>query len=69
MDANDSKGYAYTQDRQSGVSQYAAFNLGRSDKGSDAAVGATIDEICIWYQRLNSQQIWQFYMQGGMCDQ
>ena len=69
MDANESKGYAYTTERQRAVTYYAPFNLGMSDKGNGAAVGATIDEFCIWYERLNSHQIWQFYVQGGMCDQ
>ena len=65
MDANDSKSFVYVENRQRSVSYYEPFDLGETGRGNDGAAGATIDELCIWHEQLNSQQILQFYMKGG----
>ena len=64
MDADDRKGYAYTTPRSEPFSLAMPFHLGRS-RTADAAAGTTIDELYIWHGLLNSQQIWQLYIQDG----
>ena len=65
MDADDSRGYAYDKRRRFPVSKSLSFRLGKSRQGKSAAVGVAIDELCIWHEELDPQQIWQFYIQGG----
>ena len=58
LDADDSKGYAYTMRRTVGFSTWSPFNLmGPS--------GTTVDELYIWHVLLTSHQICQLYIQGG----
>ena len=58
MDADDSKGYAYTKGRTNSFSRWYEFTLG-------VAAGTIVDELYIWHVQLNSQQIWQFYIRGA----
>ena len=51
LDADDSKGYAYTMRRTMGSSMWVPFNL----MGSS---GTTVDELYIWHDLLTSHQIW-----------
>ena len=64
MDAGDTRGYAYPKRRTSSISLLLPFRLGRQ-LSKDAAVGTTVDELCVWHEPLDPQQIWQFYVQGG----
>ena len=66
MDANDSKGYAYPTVRYEEVSRVSTFFLGAGSI-RDTIAGTTMDELCIWHELLSSNQIWQFYTQGGIC--
>ena len=65
MDADDSKGYAYVEARDRPISASYSFRLGNADAYRTPAVGVAVDELCIWHEQLNPQQIWQFYVRGG----
>ena len=65
MDADDSRDYAYVETRNEPISASYSFRLGNADAGRRPAVGVTMDELCIWDEQLNPQQIWQFYVRGG----
>ena len=58
MDADDTKGYASSQARQRAFSTWYAFQL-------RPVAGTTVDELYIWHDLLNPQQIWQLYIHGG----
>ena len=66
MDANGSKGYAYTDVRNEAISSSTTFHFG-AGSGKESIAGTTLDELCIWHETLSSNEIWQFYIQSGMC--
>ena len=65
MDADDSRGYAYNETRNRGISEYLSFRLGKPEKGRAPAIGVAMVELCIWHEQMNAHQIWQFYVRGG----
>ena len=67
MDVNGDKGYAYPSVRYEEVSRSSAFHFGAGPL-RDTIAGTTMDQLCIWHEQLSSNQIWQFYTQGGTCD-
>ena len=65
MDPDDTKGYAYWVSRSEDVTDQYSFKVGSGINDWEDADGTTVDELCIWYQRLSPLQVWQFYIQGG----
>ena len=66
MDANGSNGYAYTDVRNENISSSTTFHFG-AGSGKESISGTTLDDLCIWHETLSSNEVWQFYIQGGMC--
>ena len=58
MDVDNIQSYASSKKRSQVFSKWVVFLLGTAN-------GTTVDELYIWHTLLNSQQIWQFYIQGG----
>ena len=64
MDPGGDKGYATSKPRSIDVIGSYPFSVG-SGRLEDQKFQGTIDELYIWYERLNPRQIWQLYTQGG----
>ena len=65
MDAHKNNGFAYDKVRHSAIRHWFTFHFGATATGEPAAAGTILDEFHVWHEVLNSQQIWQFYIQGG----
>ena len=65
MDKDKAIGFAYDKERLNVIIQRFTFHFGATVAGELAATGAVLDEFHAWHEQLNSQQMWQYYIQGG----